>query len=108
MSLNLFLIVISQLGLTYLIYRYARYSKWRSTQIGKAFMAMKLALWSLLTFVIVARFLPDNEFWDLVAAVLLGFMAGAIAFQIRAVLYLQGGFLRQGQKTDSGQDVHRV
>lgn len=103
MTLNLALILLGLVGLTYLIYRYARYSNWRSTVIGQAFMMMKTALWAMFTFVVVVRLFPDWSGRQGVSAALLSYVVLAIGAQIVAVVKLQGGF-RRNRETHSGTE----
>lgn len=106
MTLNLVLILVGWLGLGYLIYRYARYSPWRSTIIGQSFMMMKTALWALFTFVLVARLFPDWEGRKLISAALLLFVVVAIIWQTAVVVKLQGGLRRNGGKTTGTEGSH--
>lgn len=104
MTLNLAVIVTALLTLSYLIYRYARYSPWRSTRLGQAFMMMKTALWALLFFVVVIRLLPrDFPGREVIATLLLLYMAVAIFVLTTLIVKLQGGFRRQQQRS-SGMD----
>jgi hypothetical protein len=110
MSLNLGLILIGWASLSFLIYRYARYSAWRSTIIGQAFMMMKTALWALYTFVVMARLFPHWQGRPLVALILLGYATVAILWLTAVVVKLQGGLGRHNTKTsgteDSRTEVH--
>lgn len=106
MTLNLTLILVGWLGLSYLIYRYARYSAWRSTIIGQSFMMMKAALWALFTFVLVARLFPEWPGRPLVTAALLLFVVIAIIWQTIVVVKLQGGFRRNNERTSGTEDSH--
>lgn len=95
MMITLVLVIASLVSLTYLIYRYARYSPWRSQPIGRAFMMMKAALWACLAYVVAARLIPLD--WGgrrVIMVVLLLFLLSAILTQIAVIVRLQGGFRR--------------
>lgn len=103
-TVNLILILIGWLWLSYLIYRYRRYSDWRQTIIGKSFMMMKQALWVLFTFILLARLFPDWEGRQYVSTVLLAYCVAAIIRQTLAVVSLQGGFRRREVRTSGTED----
>lgn len=80
--------------ITYLIYRYGRYSDWRSNEGGKAFMAMKIAFWVTLTFVLTAVAFPGS--WVVIGRfVALGIVEVALLYQVHTVVKLQGGWRRK-------------
>lgn len=82
------------LTITYLIYRYGRYSEWSSNEGGKAFMAMKIAFWVTLTFVLAAVAFPGA--WVTVGRfVALGLVEVALLYQVHTVVKLQGGWRRK-------------
>lgn len=103
MTLNIGLIVLGLASLTYLIYRYGRFSPWRSTIIGKSFMMMKVALWAMFTFVVLRRFFPDWSGAELLATTLLMFVDAAIFWQTSVVVKLQGGVWRH-EETSTGTE----
>jgi len=87
--------------ISYLIYRYGRYSDWSSNEGGKAFMAMKLAFWVTLTFVLAAVAFPGS--WVVIGRfVALGLVEVALLYQVHTVVKLQGGWRRR--RTEQERD----
>lgn len=80
--------------LLYLIYRYARYSKWEATDAGRAFMGMKVCLLSLVGFVLWARAFPEAPVRELVRALVVGSIWLALTYQVHVVVKRQGGLRR--------------
>lgn len=90
------LYLIGFISLTYMIYRYARYSPWRSQPIGRAFMMMKSALWALLALALIGRVFPEADWRSEVQFVLIAYAVSAIIYQTVVVVDLQGGISRKG------------
>lgn len=93
-----FLVLLSVIGfasLTYMIYRYARYSPWRSQPIGRAFMMMKSALWAFLAFALLRRAVPHLAGVEEIRTLLLVYAISAIVYQTVVVVKLQGGIRRR-------------
>jgi hypothetical protein len=82
------------LTLAYLIYRYARYSRWEDTDAGRAFMGMKVCLMSLVVFGLWSRVFPDSDFRDETRFVVVGGILAALVYQVRVLVRRQGGFRR--------------
>lgn len=90
-----------------LVFRYGRYTDWRQTEIGKAFMLVKVCLVVMFAYLLVARWLP---FWVQVPLVIL--IVGGIDFglirQGKVIVKLQGGWRRRPRKTPPGDRTARV
>lgn len=95
MIITLYLVGLLLSG--YLIYRYARYNPWRSTPIGRAFMASKTALFAVFAFAIVATVFPEWEGLDVFRLLLVGYSILALAYQLAIVIDFQGGLWRRRQ-----------
>lgn len=87
--------LIGFLSLTYMIYRYARYSPWRSQPIGRAFMMMKSALWAMLFFALLRRVIPHVPGLRDIQVLLVVYAISAIVYQTVVVVKLQGGVRRR-------------
>lgn len=83
--------------LTYLIYRYARYSPgWRDRAVGRAYMSTKVALWSILFCAVIANLFRDWDGLDWLRIPLLSFVDASIVYQIVTMIKIQrGGDLRE-------------
>jgi hypothetical protein len=104
MELTVALYVLGLVALAYMIYRYARYTPWRSTPIGRAFMLMKTALLAVFVFVLVSVVWPDWTWRDEARVLLVGYADFAILTQTWIVLQFQGGFRRHRVVKDSTAD----
>lgn len=91
---------VGWIAVTYLIYRYARFSAWRSTLAGQSVMLVKSALWALLTFALVARLIPEGSVKDILRVLLVGYVDMALIVQALTIVRYQGGFRRRRGKTD--------
>lgn len=90
MTLDILLYLTVFLTLGYLIYRYARYSPWRSTDAGKAFMAMKVSFFVMVTYVLVSTALEDVTGWRHIARpVVVVCIEAALLYQLATVMRLQ-------------------
>lgn len=89
------LYVIGFLSLSFMIYRYARYSPWRSQPIGRAFMMMKTALWAVLAFALLRRLVPHLPFVESIRFAMVLYAISAIVYQTVVVVKLQGGLRRR-------------
>lgn len=79
---------------TFLIYRYGRFSPWQSTKAGQSVMLVKCSLWATLSWALVAVLFPDWGGRDLARVLLLGFVNAALLYQIWVIVQYQGGFRR--------------
>lgn len=93
-SLALALYVAVALTLGYLIYRYARYSRWEDTDAGRAFMGMKVCLMALVLFGLWTRAFPGSELRDEVRTTIVGGILVALIYQVKVMVRRQGGFRR--------------
>lgn len=92
MSIAALFYVVLWVSLTYLIYRYARYSRWTETAAGKGFMLMKVAFWSVISFALVSAALPEGGVWrEIVRPIVLGLVQLGVMVQIAIVVKEQGG-----------------
>lgn len=87
--------VVGWVALTYLIYRYARYSPWRSTKAGQSVMLVKASLWATLAYALVATLFPNWEGRAIARVLLLGFVDMALIYQAYVIVKYQGGFRRR-------------
>lgn len=88
--------LVGWVALTYLIYRYARYSPWRSTKAGTSVMLVKCSLWATLSWALVAVLFPDGGGRDIARVLFLGFVDIAIIYQAVTIVKYQGGWRRRG------------
>lgn len=91
---DLVLYIAVALSLGYLIYRYARYSRWEDTDAGRAFMGMKVCLMALVLFGLWARAFPESTLRDEARTVVVGGILLAILYQVKVMVRRQGGFRR--------------
>jgi hypothetical protein len=91
-AILLYIAVAVTLG--YLIYRYARYSRWEETDAGRAFMGMKVCLLSLVFFGLWAKAFPASDLRDEVRTVIVGGILAALIYQVKVMVRRQGGFRR--------------
>lgn len=101
------LYAVGIVALTYLIYRYGRYNPWRSTPIGRAFMASKTSLWAIFLYALAVTIWPDEPWQGAARLILVGYALTAIFYQLQVVIKFQGGFRRrqfrgQGAGHDEG------
>lgn len=92
-DLALYIGVLGSLG--YLIYRYMRYSRWEETDAGRAFLGMKVCLFALAAFGLLARAFPDSALRDPARTIIVGGILCAVVYQVRVLLRRQGGFRRK-------------
>lgn len=81
-------------SLSYLIYRYMRYSRWEETDAGRAFLGMKICLLALTLFGLMARAFPNEDLRDAARTIIVGGILAAVLYQVRVLVRLQGGFRR--------------
>ena len=82
------------LSLSYLIYRYMRYSRWEETDAGRAFLGMKICLLALTLFGLSARAWPNNDLLDETRTIIVGGILVAVLYQVRVMVRRQGGLRR--------------
>lgn len=87
--------LVGWLAVSYLIYRYARYSPWRSTRAGQSVMLVKCSLWATLSWALVAVLFPVWEGRDIARVLLLGFVDAALIYQAYVIVDYQGGWRRR-------------
>lgn len=80
---------------SFLIYRYARFSPWRSTKAGQSVMLVKCSLWAVLSWALIAVLFPNWEGRDVARVLLLGFVNVALLYQVHVIVDYQGGFRRR-------------
>lgn len=102
MSIAVALYVVGLLASGYLVYRYARYSPWRSSAIGRGFMFMKTALLAVFVFVLASVIFGDYPGEDLFRLALIGYADFALIYQLTVVMREQG---RARRRRDECQDV---
>lgn len=91
------LYIVGFLSLSIMIYRYARYSPWRRSPMGRAFMMMKTALWAVLAHALIVRTFHDWAFKDELRFALTTYAVGAIVYQTIVVIRYQGGRIRRSE-----------
>lgn len=91
---DLALYIAVAVSLAYLIYRYARYSRWEDTDAGRAFMGMKVCLMTLVSFGLWTRAFPNSTLRDEVRTVIVGGILLALLYQVRVLVRRQGGVRR--------------
>lgn len=100
LSFDILLYLHVAAALSYLIYRYARYSRWRSTDAGRAFMTMKLALMSLVLFGLGSTADPDGDWRPIVRRLVVSAILGALLYQVSVIIRRQGGWRRKQYTQD--------
>lgn len=85
----------------YLIYRYARYSDWRQTAIGRSFMLMKVCLFTLFTYLLIQHWLPFPAKVALVFTIVGGVDVALIRLT-SVIVKLQGGWHRDHVADEEG------
>ena len=80
------------LTLSYLIYRYARYSKWESTDAGRAFMSTKVCLLALSLYGLLSLAIPAEEWRDIARPLVVGSILVSLLYSVRVLVRWQGGF----------------
>lgn len=80
--------------LSYLIYRYARYSRWEDTDAGRAFMGMKVCLLALVLHVLANLVIESQLVSDITRVLVVGGIWVALTYQVRVMVRNQGGFRR--------------
>lgn len=80
--------------LVYLIYRYARYSKWEATDVGRAFMGMKVCLLALVLYAFTGVLGLEDPWRDILRVLVVGGIWAALTYQVVVMVRAQGGFRR--------------
>lgn len=80
--------------LSYLIYRYARYSRWEETDAGRAFMGMKVCLLTLVLYAFAGILFGYGSWRDIARVLVVGGIWAALTYQVRVLVRRQGGFRR--------------
>lgn len=106
-AVDLALYVALALSLGYLIYRYARYSRWEDTDAGRAFMMMKVCLLALVLYGFAALAGMDDPWRDALRLLVVGGILVAVLYQIRVIVRNQGGFHRDQFPRDAQRD-HQI
>ncbi len=83
------------LTITYLIYRYARYSPWWTNLGGKSVMIVKSALWMLVTYALATSLGLDGVWQDVFRWTMVGGIEIALLHQVWTIIRLQGGWRRR-------------
>jgi len=91
----LLMYLVGWLTVSFLIYRYSRYSPWRSTKAGQSVMLVKCSLWATLTYALVAVLFPEWQYRNEARVLLLGFVNIALIYQAYVIVKYQGGFRRR-------------
>lgn len=104
MDATVTLYVLGLISLTVLLYRYMRYSNWRSTPIGRAFVLMKSALVAIFVYALAVTIWPDADWQNEARLLLIGYANIAIVTQTSIVVKFQGGWYRNRPVKDSTAD----
>jgi len=94
--------VLIWVTLSYLIYRYGRYSAWRSTAAGKAYMFMKVAFWMLVCFGLATAAGLDGTGQAVARFTVLAVLQIALMVQVNVIVREQGGWRRR--RTEQERD----
>lgn len=92
--------IVGWVAVSFLIYRYARFSPWRSTLAGQSVMLVKSALWAVLTWALVARCVDSESVKSILRVLLVGYVDMALIFQALTIVRYQGGLKRHRPRTD--------
>lgn len=92
--------------LSYLIYRYARYSPgWVDRAIGRAYMMTKVGMWCILAYALLANLFPDWEGRETLRFLLLTFVNVSILYQIITMVKIQRGGDRREDHESTRRDL---
>lgn len=97
MNSGLILYLVAGLILATMVFRYMRYSDWRATAAGRAFLWVKVAFLTTVLYVFARQVFPDADWlesWGRV--IVLGGVDVALAWQLRTMVKYQGGWRDQG------------
>ena len=100
--IDLVLYIGVSVTLVYLIYRYARYSKWEDTDVGRAFMGMKVCLLTLVLYAFAGRLFGDGPWREVARVLVVGGIWAALTYQVVVMVRSQGGF-RQKRRARSSR-----
>jgi hypothetical protein len=90
---------------SYFVYRYARYSPWRATSVGRGLMTLATAIAAVDLNPIVSILAgPDWVLRDLMRLLTLGYSVVALAYMTKNLIQLQGGW-RQDPNRDPRTDL---
>lgn len=98
--------IVGWAAVTFLIFRYARFSPWRSTRAGQSVMLVKSALFAVLTWALVARSIDNESLKAILRVLLVGYVDIALVFQAVTIVRYQGGFRRRRQAKDENAQIH--
>ena len=84
--------------LTAMVFRYTRYSDWRSTAAGRSFLYLQVMFLVILVFVFARVAWPDVAWLEWVRPAILGGIDAALAYQLYTVVKYQGGWRDQGTR----------
>lgn len=101
----LLMYLVGWAAVSFLIYRYARFSPWRSTRAGQSVMLVKTALWAILTWALVARSVDSENLKAILRVLLVGYVNIALVFQAVTIVRYQGGFRRRRQAKDESAQL---
>lgn len=78
--------------LSYLIYRYARYSRWEDTDVGRAFMGMKVCLLALVLYGFASLAGLEDPWKAIARFLVVGGIWAALTYQVVVMVRRQGGW----------------
>lgn len=82
----------------YFVYRYARYSPWRETAVGRGLMTLSTAICAVLVNTLLAVLLgPEWLLRDVARLLTLGYSIGGLAYMVRNLVQLQGGWRQRNR-----------
>lgn len=105
--IDVLLYAVVVVTLSYLIYRYHRYSAWEQTPAGRAFMLMKVCLLALSVYGLANVWFLTGAAEDAIRAVITLSITGALIYQTRVVVDSQGGFRRSNRRAAEVEEPHQ-
>lgn len=99
MNPGLILYLVAGLILATMVFRYTRYSDWRATAAGRAFLWVKVAFLTTVLYVLARSLFPDVEWLETWGRLLvLGAVDIALGRQLYTMVKYQGGWRDQGTR----------
>lgn len=90
--IDIILYAVLAVVLSLLIYRYGRFSNWRSTDAGRAFMLMKCSLFALVLYGLASVSFLEGPAQDTIRGAVVGSIVVATVYQLVVVVRRQGGW----------------